>query len=104
VKHKGRVIGRYSNIVASGVVFIVSAKGRDKVLVEKKKYVHAYVVCDSFESVSEEHIEFINTMCCLDECYYNPYKQDCFTVLGEKITSCLVAYLAENKVFVDLAD
>ena len=98
VKHKGIVIARLSNIVAKCVEFKVSSKGRAKVLAEKKKYVHAYVVCSDYEACSQY---YANAMKTGEEVYYNPYKHSSFVIATthEKIVSCPLALLTNNKVY-----
>jgi acyl-CoA-binding protein len=48
VKYKGKVIAHLSNFYGKNCEFRVSEKGRERVLKEKKKNVHAYVVCSEF--------------------------------------------------------
>ena len=48
VKYKGKVIAHLTNFYGTNCEFRVSEKGRQRVLAEKKKNVHSYVVCDSY--------------------------------------------------------
>lgn len=48
VKYKGKVIAHLTNFYGKDCEFRVSEKGRERVLKEKKKNVHAYVVCSTF--------------------------------------------------------
>ena len=84
VKYRGRVISRATNIIAINPSFQVSEKGRQRVIKEQRKNVHAYVVCDDFllpnsfsyhlYSVSEE-----------GEVTYNPYTNTSFVCDGQPI-------------------
>jgi hypothetical protein len=47
VRYKGKVIGHYTGLVAANVRFKVSEKGRQRVLAEQRKNVHAFVVADT---------------------------------------------------------
>lgn len=44
VQHKGRVIAHVNSILLDGVQFVVQEGGRQRVLRERKKNVHAFVV------------------------------------------------------------
>ena len=72
----GLVLAHGNNIVIDSPLFQVNQKGRNRVLQELRKNVHAYVVgtyvgvTDLLESQKEQY----------DRVYYNPYSQDKFTV------------------------
>lgn len=53
VRFRGKVIEHCDNILAEGVEFRVNEKGRDRVRREGKKYVHAYIVADSYTPYDE---------------------------------------------------
>lgn len=66
--NKGKVIAHLDNVQLSNVTFKVSAKGRQRVLKEKRKNVHAGVVgylC-THDLILKNKVS------------YNPYKQDSF--------------------------
>lgn len=72
IQHKGLVIARPLDVVMHDVSFSISEKGRQRVLFEKQKNVHAKVVAKSYEiidSIDEKD---------LVEIYYNPYKTPFF--------------------------
>jgi hypothetical protein len=86
VRYKGKVIGHYDSLVAANVRFRVSEKGRQRVLAECRKNVHAFVVADKIfpkadpmELLDVSHFESVR---------YNPY---CFSTFVD-------AY--ENPIFV----
>lgn len=69
----GRVIGHREQVLLKNAKFVVRQGGRDKVLKEKRKNVHAYVVgeiVNTFPSGDVSVLEFPVT--------YNPYKYDSF--------------------------
>jgi len=68
---KGRVIMHTDEVCLKNVQFKVSAAGRARVLLEKRKNVHAGVVgyiCKPTEIITKEGVEYT----------YNPYKFDSF--------------------------
>lgn len=76
VRFKGKVIGHYDSLVASNVRFRVSEKGRQRVLAECRKNVHAFVVADKIfpkadpmELLDISHFESVR---------YNPYRFSTF--------------------------
>lgn len=73
-------MARHDKMVAVNVRFQVSQAGRAKVLREKQKNIHAYVVAKEFRPYAEA----IGTRQ-LKKITYNPYKQDCFQVDGVPI-------------------
>ena len=64
----GRVIGHTDHVILKNVKFIVREAGRNKVLKEKRKNVHAYVVGE----ITDSHPD-VSTMVS-----YNPYKKATF--------------------------
>ena len=74
--NKGLVLGHFDEVVLSGVTFIVSEAGRQRVLQQDKKNVHAYAVgtmykCDQQESFLEA-AKYTPTK--LSRVRYNPYQ------------------------------
>ena len=88
---------RYSNrIIVDKPTFEVSEAGRQRVLKEKVKNVHAFVV--GFEI--DREIDKSN----LIEATYNPYQYSSFVIkaTGEPIESAKLALLENKKIFVQL--
>jgi hypothetical protein len=83
VRFKGKVIAHLTSLTATGVTFKVSQKGRQKVLREQKKNVHAFVVADKIFPKAEP---FDLTGCDLptEQVKYNPYKYNSFVDSEEK--------------------
>lgn len=77
VKYKGKVIAHLTNFYGKNCEFRVSEKGRQRVLAEKKKNVHSYVVCDQYV---EGDVNILSPFR-LDiegRARYNPYKGPTF--------------------------
>lgn len=66
IQHNGKVIGHADQIALKNVEFKVSEKGRQRVLKEKRKNVHAYVVGEisDFQLIKVQGVGVT----------YNPYK------------------------------
>lgn len=101
VKYKGKVIDHADNITAYGVRFKVNELGRQRVVREQKKYVHAYIVCDSYHKIND----FVKD-CTLESqkmvsVNYNPMKGDmAFHVQGYGFPATAKGVLlADGKVF-----
>jgi hypothetical protein len=70
----GRVIYHASELCVNDATFVVSQAGRERVLAEKRKNVHAYVrgTLDRFRDLRVDG----NGTC--DDLYYNPYEVSSF--------------------------
>ena len=68
-----RLHSHVTSIIAEDVEFRVSQAGRNKVIREKQKNVHAFVYCRNY-------INFVADHMLGEEVYYNPYKMDTFQV------------------------
>jgi hypothetical protein len=79
VRHKGRVIDHISHAVALDVRFKVNPAGRERVLREGHKQVHAFVVAAGLAPNSTRSSDGLR------EVKYNPFTQTCFTVDGAPI-------------------
>lgn len=73
VVFKGRVVSHTTDINLKDVTFVVRQSGRERVLRENKKNVHAYVVG---KIVDDREIWFSQGT--YDTIAYNPYKTDTF--------------------------
>lgn len=78
VRHLGKVICRIDTAVAVGVRFKVNLAGRNRVLWERQKNVHSFVVAASLNRIT-------NPMSNNHEIKYNPYLTDTFTINGKPI-------------------
>lgn len=88
----GRVIARVDSISLLNATFIVRPAGRKKVLAQKKKNVHAFVVGEISIMPSSARTQV----------KYNPYVAGHFWVDGphQKIESAGQVLLSDNKIFI----
>jgi hypothetical protein len=77
VRYKGRVIDRLFTLTAYDVYFKVNQAGRQRVLYEKQKNVHAFVVCDKYINEKYPLID-VHVVDKYSKVKYNPYKAGCF--------------------------
>ena len=78
IRHRGRVIDRLQGFLAHNVTFKVNEAGRQRVLTERRKNVHAFVVAESYEPLDMMSLG-------LNRVSYNPYRGPTFTLHGEPI-------------------
>jgi len=75
----GRVVHHTQRIWIEDPEFVVRKAGRERVLREKKKNVHAFVRGTWFKVQSDFDVSrLIDHQACSDEVTYNPYKYDSF--------------------------
>jgi len=72
IKYRGKVIDHQEIIMLYEVEFRVSERGRQRVLREKRKNVHATAAAKTWNYASEHNLDN------WDEIYYNPYKTRTF--------------------------
>lgn len=91
---KGRVIGHCSTLALDGVTFKVSEAGRQRVLRERKKNVHAGVVGWLREDVPTPSVWW-------KQAYYNPYKVETFVTKdsGTPVKHAKQAVLLDRQVW-----
>lgn len=94
---KGRVIAHENALTLHDVTFKVSQAGRQRVLRERKKNVHAGVVGQWYGSI-DSHIRDTNDIAVT----YNPYKYDSFVLRDDEVPIhwATNAYLVDRKIFV----
>lgn len=94
IKLRGKVIDRDNLFIAENVIFKVNELGRNRVLCEKKKNVHAYVVCDKYTFAGNNE--------CIDNLpviTYNPYKLANFVCGSVVITSAQKVLFKNGKCY-----
>jgi hypothetical protein len=93
-----RLFAHEKNLVCSEVNFTISKAGRNRVLLEKKKNVHAFVICKNY-------ITFVDEPTLGDQVYYNPYKMETFQVRAteEPIHSTGTLIITNNKCYLNAA-
>lgn len=89
IRHKGKVIERSDNITAFNVEFKVNQRGRDRVIKEKSKNVHAFVVCDYYLSEATTSLG--------ERVKYNPYLSSNFIVGDKPIFAADVVTFKDGK-------
>lgn len=92
IKHKGRIIEYTTNIIAINPEFKVSEKGRQRVIKESRKNVHAYVVCSNFLVPSSFAYQLYGVLE-EGEVTYNPYTDTSFMTNGKPIFKANYAQL-----------
>jgi hypothetical protein len=90
VMYRGIVIAHVDSIRLKNVTFQVSEAGRQRVLREKRKNVHAFIV---------GNVSMVPALDKGDRVSYNPYRGEKFTVNGEPIEQAGEVCLTENGVF-----
>jgi hypothetical protein len=70
VKYRGKVVDHIDAFMATDCVLKVNERSRQRVLNERKNYVHAYIVCESYEPW--------HFVAWGDKITYNPFKAGYF--------------------------
>ncbi len=89
------VIDHVDSIELKNCIFKVSEVGRQRVLRERSKNVHAYVVG---EACNKSKVDINKAI----QVYYNPYKVEFFTNIrtGKKVYSCKRALINHSGIFI----
>jgi hypothetical protein len=94
-----RLVDRVSAAVLTNVTFKVSESGRKKVLRERRKNVHAFVVAEDYDVKILQKFDLSK----LRELYYNPYKHESFVYkdTGESLSGKVLnkVLIINNKVY-----
>lgn len=90
----GRVIGHADEVHLSNVTFLVREKSRQRVLMERRKNVHAYV-CGQREEISDINLDSLKLI------RYNPYLAGYFFTDEGPIYSAKFVVLKNGKIFGD---
>lgn len=94
----GLVIGHTNRVVLEDCEFRVSEAGRQRVIRERKKNVHAFVIGTLKAWDDQSYWTAVNHVA-----YYNPYETSTFMVDGEPIYRSEQVVLQDKKVFVKSA-
>ena len=78
IRQRGKVVDRLTDLVAYDVRFSVSEAGRQRVLRERQKNVHAFVIAERYF----EKFFLVNDMIPIT---YNPYEGETFMCGGKPI-------------------
>ncbi len=94
IKLRGRVIDRDNWFIADGVTFKVNESGRQRVITEQRKNVHAFIVADKYTFAGNtdkiDRLEVIT---------YNPYVHSYFTCNGKEITHARKVIFKQGKCY-----
>lgn len=84
IRLRGTVIDRLHTLEAENVEFKVNERGRQKVIKERQKNVHAFVVADKYKDKKYPALT-ITEVDSLSRITYNPYTDAQFMCKGKKI-------------------
>lgn len=86
IRHKGKVIGHAKSAELSDVSFVVSQRGRERVLREKRKNVHALVrgQLQSFVALNDTNTLTVPINESFQQVKYNPYKYSSFVMASNE--------------------
>lgn len=94
VQQNGKVVARLHSLALVDVKLVVNQAGRNRVILEKRKNVHAFVigtfVCTPFEGNLAT------------PCGYNPYKNSTFVVGETPVLKASAAVLNENGLTINV--
>lgn len=94
VRHRGKVIAHLNEpAYVSNVDFKVNESSRQRVIREKQKNVHAFIICENFCMVPQVTVDEINKVT------YNPYTDSTFMCNDKPITSVDALYLVQGKCY-----
>lgn len=93
VKLRGKVIERCNAFTAYNVSFKVNEGGRQRVIKDKKKNVHAYVVCDKYNYRYDTPVDRLGVIT------YNPYVAANFVCGDRQITHAKEVMFLEGKCY-----
>ena len=98
IKQRGLVVDRAKFVTMSNVKFKVNELGRERVLKEKAKNVHAYMVADNYKTIQDVMWQPDK----FREATYNPYENETFVdaKTGEPILEASFAIATRGKVYV----
>lgn len=83
IKFRGRVIDRDNFFIGENVIFKVNELGRQRVIREKRKNVHAYSVAERYTFANDSDAKLIDKLKIIT---YNPYIASHFVCDDVKIT------------------
>ena len=98
LQYRQKVVAHPTEVVLQNAVFKVSEKGRQRVISEKRKNVHAKVggtLINVFPSILEDFYTKV-------EVYYSPYKTEFFTRLdnNEPVHRAEYVLCKDNRIFI----
>lgn len=95
VRFRGKVVDRLNNFTASNIKFKVSEYGRQRVILENRKNVHAFAVADKYKGLINKEYKLDN----LPAVMYNPYLHKQFKCNGTDIYDANEIVFKNGKCF-----
>jgi hypothetical protein len=95
IKYKGRVVDRIKSAIIDNVAFKVNQKGRERVINERQKNVHAYIVSHKYSIVKNYESNDLSE----HEIKYNPYTDSYFKYKNNEIIFAEKVLLSDGKCF-----
>lgn len=89
-RKSGLVVAHGEGFKIHDAITKVSEAGRQRVIKEGRRNVHAYITGVYGGELEQEAI---------DEVYYQPFKQNCFTINGEPVTQLEAVLFTEGKAY-----
>ena len=96
IKKRGRVIDRDNFFIGEEVKFKVNELGRQRVIREKRKNVHAYSVVERYTFAANKDADLVDKLPVIT---YNPYIAAYFTCNGNKITEAKKVLFYNGKCY-----
>lgn len=96
IRHKGLVIQRSNYIIGNNVTFKVNELGRQRVIQEKRKNVHAFSVCESYSIMETGSLVEVDNLPAIS---YNPYKSSNFVCNNKTINAATAVLFFEGKCY-----
>lgn len=79
LRHRGIVVDHQEEFLAENIEFKVQESGRQRVVFEQRKNVHAFVVAEKYKKIRKSTVDN------LVKVSYNPYTQQHFCYKGKEI-------------------
>ena len=95
VRYRGRVVDRLHIFTAMNVQFKVNESGRQRVIKEGRKNVHAFVVADKYKGLINKGYELDK----LSKIAYNPYTDAQFMCNGKEINTAKEVVFRNGRCF-----
>lgn len=96
VRYRGIVIDRINSFLAEKVEFKVNEQGRQRVIKERQKNVHAFVIADKYNSISKFSKKLINNLKIIT---YNPYLDNSFICENKRIKTANKVLFTSGKCY-----
>ena len=98
VRYRGRVVDRLNIFTAQNVEFKINELGRQRVIKERQKNVHAFVVASRYKGLINKRYELDK----LVKVTYNPYIDAQFKCNGRDIHNAKEVVFSEGRCFLAL--